>query len=109
MVMWTRLRQSSGDSSHVNPTVVTYHRSTMTPAARITSALLLGVILVSLGYLVQSHSSGAEAYLFNGEMLEPRVADQRREPPRPRDRPPRTAFQGDGAPWRKTYRTSVYP
>lgn len=47
----------------------------MTPAARLTAALLLGVIVVSLGYLFQQHSSGADQYLFNGEMLSPREAD----------------------------------
>ena len=48
----------------------------MNPAARITSALLLGVIVVSLGYLVQSHGGGADEYLFNGEFLRPREADR---------------------------------
>ncbi|MEQ8208568.1 MAG: hypothetical protein RH917_01950 [Lacipirellulaceae bacterium] len=47
----------------------------MTPAARITAALLLGVIVVSLGYLFQQHSSGADEYLFNGEILSSREAD----------------------------------
>ncbi|MAT72605.1 MAG: hypothetical protein CMJ58_24165 [Planctomycetaceae bacterium] len=46
----------------------------MNPAARITSALLLGVIVVSLGYLVQMHGGGADEYLFNGEFLQPREA-----------------------------------
>lgn len=48
----------------------------MNPAARITSALLLGVIVVSLGYLVQMHGGGADEYLFNGEFLQPREADR---------------------------------
>ncbi|QDT00054.1 hypothetical protein [Adhaeretor mobilis] len=47
----------------------------MTPAARVTAALLLGVIVVSFGYLFQHHSTGADEYLFNGEMLQPREAD----------------------------------
>ena len=49
--------------------------ASMTPAARITSALLLGVIVVSLGYLFQGYAGGSEEYLFNGEMLQPREAD----------------------------------
>ena len=47
----------------------------MTPAARITAALLLGVIVVSLGYLFQGYAGGSEELLFNGEMLQPREAD----------------------------------
>lgn len=49
--------------------------ASMTPAARITSALLLGVIVVSLGYLFQGYSSGSKEYLFNGEMLQGREAN----------------------------------
>src|SRR5690606_8961503 len=49
--------------------------ASMTPAARITSALLLGVIVVSMGYLFQGYSSGADELLFNGEVLQPREAD----------------------------------
>ncbi|MCH8840301.1 MAG: hypothetical protein IH831_06415, partial [Planctomycetes bacterium] len=41
----------------------------MTPAARVTALLLVGVILVSLGYLFQHHSAGPDDYLFNGEFL----------------------------------------
>ncbi|TWU27798.1 hypothetical protein [Bythopirellula polymerisocia] len=41
----------------------------MTPAARVTAALLVGVIGVSLGFLVQQHSAGPDEYLFNGEFL----------------------------------------
>ena len=41
----------------------------MTPAARVTAVLLLGVIVVSLGFLVQQHSAGPDEYLFNGEFL----------------------------------------
>ncbi len=41
----------------------------MTPAARVTSLLLVGVIAVSLGYLFQHHSAGPDDYLFNGEFL----------------------------------------
>ncbi|MEM8944637.1 MAG: hypothetical protein AAGD11_05580 [Planctomycetota bacterium] len=39
----------------------------MTPAARVTAVLLLGVIVVSLGYLVQHQSASPDSYLFNGE------------------------------------------
>lgn len=48
----------------------------MTPAARITSALLLGVIVVSLGYLFQQRGNGANHYLFGGEILNQREADR---------------------------------
>ena len=41
----------------------------MTPAARVTALLLLGVIGVSLGYLVQHQTAGSDNYLFNGEFL----------------------------------------
>ncbi len=41
----------------------------MTPAARVTALLLVGVIVVSLGYLFQHHSAGPDDYLFNGEFL----------------------------------------
>ncbi|MCH2115162.1 MAG: hypothetical protein MK171_09680 [Pirellulales bacterium] len=41
----------------------------MTPAARVISFLLLGVIVVSLGYLVQHHPATPDAYLFEGEDL----------------------------------------
>lgn len=41
----------------------------MTPAARVTAFLLIGVIVVSLGYLVQFKPPGADAYLFNGDAL----------------------------------------
>ncbi|MCG8447961.1 MAG: hypothetical protein MI725_00080, partial [Pirellulales bacterium] len=41
----------------------------MTPAARVTAFLLLGVIVVSMGYLVQHHSAGPDDFLFNGEFL----------------------------------------
>jgi flagellar M-ring protein FliF len=50
--------------------------ASMTPAARITSALLLGVIVVSLGYLFQGYADSSEELLFNGEILEPREADR---------------------------------
>jgi flagellar M-ring protein FliF len=46
--------------------------ASMTPAARITSALLLGVIVVSLGYLFQGYAGASEELLFNGEILQPR-------------------------------------
>lgn len=48
----------------------------MTPAARVTALLLLGVIGVSLGYLVQHESSGPDSYLFNGEFLPGSVVDR---------------------------------
>ncbi|QEG33056.1 hypothetical protein [Bythopirellula goksoeyrii] len=41
----------------------------MTPAARVTAVLLVGVIGVSLGFLVQQHSAGPDEYLFNGDFL----------------------------------------
>lgn len=41
----------------------------MTPAARVTALLLVGVIVVSLGYLVQHHSANPDEFLFNGEFL----------------------------------------
>ncbi|RIK80968.1 MAG: hypothetical protein DCC67_08640 [Planctomycetota bacterium] len=44
--------------------------ASMTPAARITSALLLGVIVISLGYLFQGYGGATESFLFNGEILE---------------------------------------
>lgn len=49
---------------------------TMTPAARVTSALLVGVIAVSMGFLVQQRSAGPDEYLFNGEFLRPADADR---------------------------------
>ena len=48
----------------------------MTPAARVTAVLLIGVIGVSLGYLVQHESSGPDTYLFNGEYLPGSVVDR---------------------------------
>ena len=50
--------------------------ASMTPAARITAALLLGVIGVSLGYLFQGYAGGSKEYLLNGETLTPREADR---------------------------------
>jgi len=41
----------------------------MTPAARVTALLLLGVIGVSMGYLVQHQSASSDSYLFNGEFM----------------------------------------
>lgn len=41
----------------------------MTPAARVTAVLLLGVIVVSMGYLVQHQTANPDDYLFNGEFL----------------------------------------
>lgn len=48
----------------------------MTPAARITALLLVGVIGVSLTFLFQQHSSGPDGYLFNGKYLAPNDADR---------------------------------
>ncbi len=48
----------------------------MTPAARVTALLLLGVIGVSLGYLFQHHSTGPGYFLFNGEFLSSHDADR---------------------------------
>ena len=48
----------------------------MTPAARVTALLLLGVIVVSMGYLVQHHSASPDEYLFNGEFLPGRDVDR---------------------------------
>jgi flagellar M-ring protein FliF len=45
--------------------------ASMTPAARVTAALLLGVIVVSLGYLFQGYAGASEEYLFT-EILPPR-------------------------------------
>lgn len=39
----------------------------MTPGARVTTALLLGVIVVSLGYLFAHQVSGSDVYLMGGE------------------------------------------
>lgn len=41
----------------------------MTPGARITSGLLLAVVVISFGYLFQHASAGPDAYLFGGEAL----------------------------------------
>jgi len=41
----------------------------MTPAARITTALLLTVVVVSLGYLFRYHGSSPDLYLMNGEQF----------------------------------------
>ncbi|HUT91633.1 MAG TPA: flagellar M-ring protein FliF C-terminal domain-containing protein [Thermoguttaceae bacterium] len=41
----------------------------MTPAARITSALLLAVVVISLGYLFTHEIAGPEVYLLGGEMF----------------------------------------
>lgn len=48
----------------------------MTPAARVTALLLVGVIGISLGYLFQHHTASPDGYLFNGEFLPPRDADR---------------------------------
>ena len=48
----------------------------MTPAGRVTAALLIGVIIVSIGFLFQHQSAGPDEYLFNGEFLPGRVVDR---------------------------------
>jgi len=48
----------------------------MTPAARVTAVLLIGVIAVSLGYLVKQQSASPDDYLFNGEFLPAADADR---------------------------------
>lgn len=48
----------------------------MTPAARVTAMLLIGVIGVSLGFLVQQQGAGPDDYLFNGEFLPPADAQR---------------------------------
>ena len=48
----------------------------MTPAARVTAVLLLGVIGISMGYLFQHHSAGPDAFLFDGAYLPPSDADR---------------------------------
>jgi flagellar M-ring protein FliF len=50
--------------------------ASMTPAARLVSALLAGVIVVSIAFLFQGYSSGPDDLLFNGEFLPPRDADR---------------------------------
>jgi len=48
----------------------------MTPAARITALLLLGVIGISLTFLFRQHVAGPDSYLFGGEYLPAREADR---------------------------------
>lgn len=43
----------------------------MSPGARITSALLLAVVVVSLAFLFKSQSFGPDVYLMNGEHFSP--------------------------------------
>ena len=43
--------------------------ASMTAGARITAALLLAVVVVSLGYLFQQGTASGDAYLFGGEYL----------------------------------------
>ena len=50
--------------------------ASMTPAARITSALLAGVIGVSLAYLFQGYAGSPDEYLFGGEFLSASEADR---------------------------------
>jgi len=44
--------------------------ASMTPAARITSALLLGVIVCSMGFLFQGYKDASEEPLFGGALLQ---------------------------------------
>ena len=44
----------------------------MTPAARATALLLVGVIGVSLGFLVKHQTASPDEYLFGGDFLQPR-------------------------------------
>jgi len=44
--------------------------ASMTPAGRITSALLLGVIVCSMGFLFQGYNAASEEPLFGGAMLQ---------------------------------------
>lgn len=41
----------------------------MTPGARVTAVLLLGVVVVSIAYLFREGTAGPDAYLFGGEPL----------------------------------------
>jgi flagellar M-ring protein FliF len=41
----------------------------MTPGARVTTGLLLAVVVVSVGYLFRQGASGPDSYLFGGEAL----------------------------------------
>src|SRR5262245_55367814 len=41
----------------------------MTPGARITSSLLLAVVVISLGYLFKQGTAGPDAFLFGGTAL----------------------------------------
>jgi flagellar M-ring protein FliF len=50
--------------------------ASMTPAARVTGALLLAVIGVSLGYLFQDYTGGSKEYLLNGAALTPEEANR---------------------------------
>lgn len=43
----------------------------MTPAARITSGLLLSVVVISLAYLVNFQASGGDEYLMGGQPISP--------------------------------------
>ena len=48
----------------------------MTPAARVTAVLLVGVIGISMGYLFQHQSAGPDDFLFDGAFLAPADADR---------------------------------
>ncbi len=48
----------------------------LTPAARVTALLVVGVMGVSVGYLVQHQGAGTDDYLFNGKFLPGDVVDR---------------------------------
>jgi flagellar M-ring protein FliF len=48
----------------------------MTPAARVTAVLLLGVIGISLTFLFQQNASSPDAYLFGGRILQAREVEE---------------------------------
>jgi flagellar biosynthesis/type III secretory pathway M-ring protein FliF/YscJ len=48
----------------------------MTPAARVTAVLLLGVIGISLTFLFQQNASDPDAYLFGGRILQAREVEE---------------------------------
>lgn len=48
----------------------------MTPAARVTAVLLLGVIGISLTFLFQQNTSSPDAYLFGGRILQAREVEE---------------------------------
>ncbi len=45
----------------------------MSPGARITTGLLVVVVVVSIAYLAKFEGSGADGYLFSGHPLAPLI------------------------------------